>query len=274
MIREGPIPQNRLPRILGLMGAPKTGKTSLAASCIRACPEWFGTKGIYVEIDPDGSGSMLHADRPNWERVTLDSGKYLKDELMEVVKHPWEKEGVGTVLIDTMSVWSEELLAQIAQLSMFGNNVDIKGIKHPSPGDYSAVDKAIFNVLNEQKARSQKGGPVFLTLFHEHTIEPEAAKPGETFGGPRLAGKKVTDKVVGWYNFMARIAMRPLKRTNLAAPQEYERVLYTATNGIWRAGIRTGDESNPMPETAVPPSRINVWQQLEKHLNPLTPKSI
>lgn len=274
MLEVGPIGSNSLPKVIGLMGAPKTGKTSLAAAAPRACPEWFGTKGAYFEIDPDGAGSMLHEDRASWTKYALDAGKYFVSEMLEAINHPWEKHGIGVVMFDTLSVLSEQGLSQIAQLSMFGNNVDIKGDKHASPGDYSALDKAIFKILNAQKTRTQAGGPVFISLFHENWIEPEQNKPGDSYGGPRLAGRKLTDKVVGWYNFMPRIAMRPKKRLNLSQPQEFERVLYTQNHGGWRCGIRTGDPENPIPEITITPDRAEVWKKIEGILNPKPPVSI
>ena len=271
---------NPSPRVIGIGGEPKVGKTRWGLSCLRAMPSWFGTKGIYVEIDPDGAGSALTEDRGLWERVTLEPGKYLKDELMGIIRHDWKSKGYGTVLIDTGSIFAEKLLMQIAQKSLFGNNVDVGGLKQPTQGDYAATDKAIFDLLGAQDEVAKATGLNFITLYHEHEVGPEPGKAGETYGGPKLAGKAMTNKVIGWYNSYVRMARRARKRTDLGKPVEYDRVIYTQTTGHWKVGIRTHMVDNPKPEILVTSDPTQAWKELasliftEENLNPTPGKGI
>lgn len=248
------------PRVMGIGGEPKCGKTRLLGSFIRACPEWAGKKGVYVEIDPDGGGSMLAEDRVNWERITIEPDKDMAEELQAIVKYDWAKEGFGTVAFDTGSIAAQTMLSQIAQKSLFGNNIDLGGVKQPTQGDYTGVDTSYFKFLNLQKAWSQTRGTNFITLYHDLEIRPEAGKAGETTGGPLLAGRAMTPKVVGWYNFYLRLCFEARPRGgNLAAPIIYDRKLYTQTNGIWKAGVRIQDRINPFPNITVGEDPAEVW---------------
>lgn len=267
MKRHGEVPATILPRMIGIGGPPKEGKTRLAATCCRGCPEWFGQKGVYVEIDPDGAGSFLPEDRPLFEKVTLDSSKFLVDELREVIKHPWEKEGRGTVIIDTGSIFGQELLKQIASKRLFGNNVDLGGVAQPSMGDYTGVDTLYFSLLNLQKSRSQTSPINFITLYHDLEVHPEQGRAGESYGGPLVAGKQLTGKVVAYYNAYMHLIKKPLPRKNLGDPQTYERVLHTETRGLWRAGLRTGHRANPITEIKVGEDPADVWREIYNAVN-------
>ena len=249
-----------VPRIGGLGGDPKTGKTRFVGAGPRGCPEMFGKKGVYVEIDPDGWQSILPEDRQNWERVTLDNKASLRDELRSVINTPWEKEGFGTVFIDTGSLFCQGLLRQIAAKSWFGANIAIADDqKQPSPGDYTALDNLYFGLLELQKARSLASGLAFWTTYHNHEVRPEPGEPGTPYGGPLLAGKAMTKKVVGWYNTYLRLELRNKTQTDVRAPRTQERVLHTATKGIWLAGLRTGHKQNPIPELIVGDDPAAAW---------------
>jgi len=265
MIRHGSMAAPQWPRIIGLGGPPKCGKTRTVGSCLRGAPEWFGTKGVYVEIDPDGGGSMLAEDRVNWERLTVDPKKYIADELAGIIQHDWKKEGFGTVFIDTGSIAAQTLLMQIAAKCLFGNNIDLGGVRQPTQGDYTGVDTTYFKLLNLQKEMSQASGINFITTYHDLEVRPEQGQAGEVHGGPLLAGKAMTKKVVGWYNFYMRQAfeMRP-RGGNLASPPVFDRKLYTQTNGIWQAGIRIQDKVNPIPSVVVGEDPAEAWATIAK----------
>lgn len=261
MIRHGAMEAVTYPRVIGVGGAPKVGKTRWIMSSIRAVPQWFGRKGIYVEIDPDGAGSALPQDRRMWEKITVDPKNYIGDEIAGIIQHDWKKEGFDTVFIDTGSMLGQTMLTQIASKSLFGNNIDVGGVKQPTMGDYTGVDTGYFKLLRLQDTVAKATGMNFITSYHDLEIHPEPGKAGEVTGGPMIAGKAMTKKVVGWYNCYMRVAFKPIPRGgNLSKPQEYARTVFTQTNGIWLAGVRNGFVVNPHPEIPLGDDPAAAWE--------------
>lgn len=267
--RHGPAVRE-LPRVLGLEAAPKVGKTRAVGACLRGCPEWFGTRGIWVEVDPDGMGSILPEDLPSWERITLNPEASIFNQMEELIKYPWDKEGFGTFVIDTGSVLSQNIMDQVATLGRFGTNIDLYGNKQPTQGDYTGVDTLYMKLLNLQRTRSVASKMNFITTYHEREIHPEQGKPGAVRGVPATVGKALGAKIVGWYNFMGRIALKQVRRTNLSDPVTYKRILYTANHDIWEAGIRTGHANNPIAELEVGTDPAELWKKIYEAVNPST----
>lgn len=262
MIRT-PMSASKFPGVIGIGGSPKEGKTRFALSCIRGAPEEFGPKGIYVQIDPDGAGSALTEDRPNWEVVIPDPKKELKDELGAVITHPWHKEGIKTVVIDTGSIACKRMLNDLSRHKLFGQNVDLGGVYQATQGDYSGVSNQYFKLLNAQLDQFNMYGTRFITNYHNLEVRPDSGTPGEVKGGPKGAGKAMTADIISWYNCYMRIALDPLPRGgDLSAPRKFERRLYTATAGIWEAGLRTAHKENPHPYFVVGTDPAGVWGNL------------
>lgn len=258
-----------LPRVGGLGGAPKNGKTRLMASCLRGAPGWFGERGAYLEVDPDGAGSILQADYSHLDVWHLDPAKPVYDEMKAFIKTDWRAKGISTVIIDTGSTFGRRLLHEVAQLGQFGNNITISGIKHPTQGDYGAAGSLFMRLLEEQTKISVATGVNFWTIYHEQEVRPEPGKPGEILGGPVAIGSKLTKDVVGYYNTYLRMKMQAKKQTSLNVPREYERVVVTQTEGIWLAGLRTAHASNPIKETVLTEDPAQFWHDL---YNTLTSK--
>lgn len=265
MIRHG-VGTPAGPSIIALESAPKTGKSRLACAAMRGDPETFGDVATYVAIDPESAslGSILMEDRPHLNVVTLDPTKDAYQELKEIFKFPWQKEGIRTVIVDTWTVWAQDMLAALANAGSFSDK-HIKlseGAFQPMPGDFLGMETLTFNLFRLQKA----SGLNYINIFHEREDRPEPGSPGETVGGPATVGRASIQKIAGWHNTVLRLAMRPMRRTDLSKPLEYQRILHTAPHGIWQCGLRTPHLTNPIPEIVVDSDPVNVWQTISKTL--------
>lgn len=268
MIRHGNGAQAKGPATVALTGAGKTGKSRFACAAMRGDPEQYGEKAVYVAIDPEASslGSILPEDREKLEVVTLDGKKDFFAELKGVYEYPWLKEGYNTVITDTMTIWSQEMLAQLTNSGNFSDkhiqlSKDGK-VFQPMPGDFLGVETLLFSLLRSQLA----SGMNHITLFHEREDRPEPGTPGEPVGGPATVGKASIRKISAWYNTVLRIEVKPKKRTDLKQPLEYERILHTAPHGIWQAGLRTPHLVNPIPMIPLETDPVNGWQKLAETL--------
>lgn len=256
--------------LICLTGEAKAGKTRLACAANRGAPEQFGTRSVYVAIDPEAAslGSVLLEDRANMEVVTLNPKKDVFAELKGVYEYDWKKEGISTVITDTMTIWSQDMMAQLTnagnfsdkhiQLSKAGN------VFQPMPGDFLGTETLLFDLLRTQIS----SGMNHISLYHEREDRPEPGTQGKPVGGPATVGKASIRKIAAWYNTVLRLAVRQKRRTDLSKPVEYERVLYTAPHDIWLCGLRTPHLKNPISEIAVDDDPVNVWQKLHETLNP------
>jgi hypothetical protein len=230
---------------------------------MRGDPEQFGDLAVYIGIDPESLnlGSVLMEDRPHLAPIGLDPTKDLYQELKGVFEYPWRKEGISTVIVDTWTVWSQDMLALLTNSGKFSDK-HIKlseGAFQAMPGDYGGVETLLFNLFRIQKA----SGLNYINIFHEREDRPEPGTPGETVGGPATVGKASIRKIAGWHNTVLRLALRPVRRTDLSKPPEYERILHTAPHGIWSCGLRTPHLVNPIAEIKVNADPVNVWQVMK-----------
>jgi len=250
------------PALICLYGGGGGGKSRLSAACCRAWPEQFGERAVYVAIDPETEslGPILREDRPNLERITLDAGKDAFAQLDDIYQFNWRAEGFGTVITDTMTVFSQLLHSQLTNSGKFSDrHIDLgNGMKQPMQGDYLATGTLIGALLRRQQAT----GLNHITLFHEQEVRPDAGQPGEPIGGPSTVGKASVRTTVNWYNTVLHAVRRPKKRTDLTKPVEYERVVYTDGHGIWQAKLRTHHPTNPAPEIVMDSDPANVWLRL------------
>jgi hypothetical protein len=250
------------PALICLYGAGGGGKSRFAAACNRAWPKQFGPRSVYVAIDPETQslGPILLEDRPNMERVTLDVNKDVFAQMVDIYQYDWLKEGIRTIITDTMTVFSQFLHSQLTNSGRFSDrHIDLgSGIKQPMQGDYLATGTLIQALLHRQQA----SGLNHITLFHEQEVRPDAGAPGEPVGGPSTVGKASVRTTVNWYNTVLHAVRRPRKRTDLTKPVEYERVVYTDGHGIWQAKLRTHHPVNPAPEITMESDPANVWAKL------------
>ena len=263
MIRHGTgVPSG--PALICLSSSPKTGKTRLAAAAMRGDPTQFGDRAIYVAIDPEAAslGSILLEDRPHLEVVTLDPKKDAYQELKGILSFDWQKEGIKTVIVDTWTIWAQDMLAALANAGAFSDK-HIKlaeGAFQPMPGDFLGMETLTFNLFRIQKA----SGLNCINIFHEREDRPEPGTPGEPVGGPATVGKAMIRKIAGWHNTALRLEVRPRRRTDLSKPLEYDRILHTDNHGIWQCGLRTPHPTNPIPELVVGADPAETWRIIRR----------
>lgn len=258
------------PALICLTGEAKSGKTRLACAVNRGDPQQFGERSVYVAIDPEAArlGSVLLEDVENMEVVTLSPGKDVFSELKGIYEYDWKKEGIKTVITDTMTIWSQDMMAQLTNAGNFSDkHIQLsKGgnVYQPMPGDFLGTETLLFDLLRTQVS----SGMNHISLYHEREDRPEAGQPGKPVGGPATVGRASIRKIAAWYNSVLRLAVRQKRRTDLSKPVEYERVLYTAPHDIWLCGLRTPHLKNPIPEIIVQDDPANVWSTLRTTLSP------
>lgn len=265
--RHGMGEQPKGAALIGIYGGGSSGKTRLACSAMRGAPEWFGSKAVYIAIDPETAslGPVLPPDRKNLEVVTINLDKDVYDQVKDIYSFNWRAEGFDTVITDTFTILSQVMLGQLTNSGRFSDKgIQISGAdKLSQQGDYLATGVLMSTLLRRQLA----SGMNHLTLFHEQEVRPDAGKPGEPIGGPMTVGKASVRTVVNWYNTFFHMVEEPKKRTDLTKPLEYQRVVRTARHGIWQAKLRSPELENKLPEIVAEPDPINVWRVLDKTLN-------
>lgn len=200
------------------------------------------------------------------EILTINEGKDIFAQVLEIYSYDWAREGFKTIITDTMTILTKGILSQVTNSGRFSDkHIDLgQGIKQPMQGDFLATQTLLLSLLRRQ----QQSRLNHLTLFHEIEIRPEAGQPGEPIGGPDTVGKASVRLIVNWYNTVLHLTRRQKKRTDLRQPIEYERVVHTTGHGIWQAKLRTPDPTNRIPEILMEPDPASVWQTLEKTIYP------
>ena len=256
--------QDRGPALICLSGAGESGKTRLACTAPRACPDWFGSRAVYLAIDPESAslGSVLWEDRPNLERVIIDTNKDVFDQVKDIYSYNWKGEGISTIITDTMTVLSQVMLSQVTNSGKFSDRHIVlgAGVNQPMPGDFLAVGTLMMSLLKKQLA----SGLNHISLFHDQEVRPEPGQPGEPYGGPATVGKASIRSIVNWYNTVLHLVKQPKKRTSPTQPIEHEHVVYTSGHGIWQAKLRVPTPVNHIPCITMGTDPANVWQTIHQ----------
>lgn len=269
--RLGSGAQSRGASLICIAGSGEAGKSRLAAACVRAAPDWFGTRAAYIAIDPESASlsSILPQDQANLEVIGLDLGRDVYEQVKAVYNHNWAAEGITTIITDTASVLTQAMLAQFAASGKFAGS---RGDQHinigsgenlPMPADYQAVNTLFMSLLRRQQA----SGLNHLTLFHDQEVRPEPGQPGDPIGGPATVGKASIRTIINWYNTALHLVKRTKRRVDLTKPVEYERVVHTTGHGIWQAKLRVNDKSREVPEILMDYDPASVWTTLNTIIN-------
>lgn len=257
-------PEKQPERVL-IYGAPKSAKTRLATSL--PWGEFWGEKAVYVAADPGASTlrSVLKENRPHLLVVDPhpSSGPYDPlHEAVEVATHKWE--GVGTIIWDTMTQTSKDLLVAYAKLCNYASNPITFGVPgqneyhvHPNEGDYGAAQNSVINHITDHLFSQPLN---LIIICHEQWAEPKNA--AECVGGPELVGKAGVRKYPGLFDSVIRTETR----TVLAPGADTTTEFFARMNphGVWKCGIRNPGVS--LPDVQLEENPIGFWHKYQEIL--------
>lgn len=221
-----------------IYGSPKTGKSRLATSL--PWGGYFGEKAVYAAIDPNSEAlrSVRPVDRPHLTTVVLDGKPSYLEEAVQVATTDWVKQGMKTLIWDTMTHMGMLLLRQYADSGVFSDKHAVQlgrqGTKswHTNPmlGDYGAAQNSIGFLIQHLFALPMH----VIVIFHEKFVEPKEGSPEGIAGGPDVVGSKAVRWISGNFDSVFR--------TDVGLNPETKRVgfmVHSMTRGIWKAGFRT-----------------------------------
>lgn len=244
--------------IILIYGVAGSGKTRLATSL----PDAFG-EIIYIALD-DGSENLdsvlakyrdrVHVYRPDGKDPIVDGG--------DIATTPWSKlhPGAKTLVIDTFTTWTWDMLRHITNEGMFSSKrVRIgEGTKLatalPDVGEYGGVHAEIRLFLSVLFHNQRDMNIIVLA----HSDPPEA---GRGAGGPATVGKKMTEWLPGRFKTVIRIDKETSNQVvNGTVVQTTRPVARSAQHGEWIARINENSEKgNPMPVVPLDIDPVNFW---------------
>ncbi len=257
----------------GLYGPAGQGKTRLAAAALRGAPSLFGSKALYVPIDPGSAGmkSILAIDRENlvlYENFGTP-GKPMDpyQELIKIVDNKEaEKKGCGTIILDTMTTAARDILQAIANSGKYSDkHISIQGtglgkLNVPMQGDYMGAQICVMNVLR----LFEQSDTNIIVIFHDGLYEPETTSSAPTVGGPATTGRSQLAPVAGWFDNLVRIDTRSATKEGKKVTQY---MAYTEKRGPFLAKLRLPLPTNPIPEFELNPDPVNFWEKVAELYN-------
>jgi len=253
----------------GIYGPAGSGKTRLAAACVRGWPEAWGGQALYVPIDPgsDSLGSILMVDRVNMYKYKEYGGAKGMDpyrELCKIIENKEvEKSGCQTLILDTMTTVSRQILQAVANSGKFSDKhiaLETQGIGKINlamPGDYKGAQQCIMNFLDLAKF----SGVNILAVFHDGLFEPEATSSAPTVGGPATVGRSSLAPIAGWFHNLVRLEARS-KGSGETRSVEYW--ASTEKKGPYLAKLRIPLPKNPIPDFRLDDDPVNFWIKLKE----------
>lgn len=263
-----PAPQQEF---ICLMGAGGTGKSRLAYSIVRANPKKYGPKALVLAFDPGSEGlpSAIPEDKDNLivaKLVTDNKGQL--DPYQEMVDFITGElpnmPDVGTVILDTLTYWSGDLLQAIANSGRFSDKhviIESKGagkLAMPMQGDYGAAHFSIARILKFL----ENSGKHIVGIFHEAIFDPEGAAGEAYFGGPATVGKAGIRTVAQMFHSVIRLEAKT-EGGMAGKGGELKYRAYTAPKGIWCAPKLRSSGGNPMPVVELKVDPVHFWHQYD-----------
>jgi hypothetical protein len=236
-----------------IYGDPKTGKSRLS---LELPQDYFG-KIAYCPWDPgsEALASLPLAHRDNVCVVEVDRRDPL-ESAVEMASYAWEKDGFGTLVWDTLSWTSHELLKFYANTAVFsskhGVTIGRAGTKsyHTTPmrGDFGAVQNSIgfiVEYLLRQKVHLVVVCHAKMVVPKEDEEDREMRKAGgpnvlqlvEPYAGPDIAGRAAVKWLPGLFDavfYTQRLSGEKI-------------IINTAPRGLWGAGYRTPEPTQSLP---------------------------
>jgi len=279
-ITERPDPTSLLKRI-AVYGLPKSGKTRT----VTALP-WggnWGGRAIYVASDPGSEelGSILPHNREHLILVKPEAknvgGKLIYDPLTEgvaIATKDWKKDfpDVGTIIWDTMTTTSQELLAAYADSGQFSDKHVTFGqpgtaTYHAAPmeGDFGAAQRSTMFILKYLFRQPLN----LIVVFHEDWVQPnEKDVVGAVYGGPTIVGKAGIKAIAAMFDNLFRFSAKDKIEPGNKVVTEY--LVHTRHSGPWMAGFRNPNEVNPIPRVTLSPDPVNFWKAFDNAVEVLS----
>lgn len=222
----------------------------------------WGHNAVYVAADPSSESlsSVLPVYRGRLEVVKPRPAEAFREtrkgrvptkydplkEAVQIATYPWADEGFKTLIWDTMTVTSRDLLRAYALMQNFSGETksgDSKAISfgdpnspefhvHPTMGDYGAAQSStdhILQLLFEQPLN-------LIVLFHEEWVEPKKTDTGETVGGPATIGNARVKHLPGLFDHCIR--QEAVRKQLPGKPRQEQFIMHTSKHGPWIAGLR------------------------------------
>lgn len=248
-----------------IYSAAGNGKTRLATSLT----ERFG-RIAYIALD-EGSENLdsvlakyhdrIDVFRPKWKNPIV--------EAFEIAENDWKAEGYDTIIIDTFTNLSWNLLFYVTNQGMFQKNHVMIGdigkpgrMAMPDKGDYGGVQGIIRNFVTT----IFKQNPEMNIIFVCHQATDDESALG-AIGGPATVGRALIEWLPARFKTVIRLDRKLLKGTgdDGALTQEVKLLARTAQHGAWLARLNENSETgNPLPSTELEIDPVNFWEKYDK----------
>ena len=244
-------------RIL-VYSAAGEGKTRFVTSLT----ERFG-EIVYVAID-EGSESLDSVLAKYRDRIhaVVPEGINPLEDAAAIVHTNWKAKypNAKTIIIDTFSTWTWNVLQYITNQGMFSTKRVVIGegtqqaTALPDVGEYGGTHAQIrlflTNLFNVQRDMN--------IIVVAHSDPPEA---GRGKGGPSTVGKKMTEWLPARFKTVIRLDREVTNGiVNGAVVQKSQRIALSAPHGEWLARINEASETgNPMPSVPLNIDPNHYW---------------
>lgn len=252
-------------RIMGY-GDPKAGKTRLFTA-LPWGPIW-GERAAYVAWDVSSSelGSVLPENRDRLLVITPEA-KEIEDpktkerklvydpyeEAVRIARHNWAEDGCGTLIWDTMTKTSWEILSAVAKGKdmtvskgyasplTIGDRKSDAFLAQPAPADYGIAQQAVFDILEFLNHQ-----PINVIVLC-HSVDDDNQGKGDMIGGPATVGRATIKALAGYFNNLFRVTIQSTKVPGSNPPKyDRKRVVQTEPQSYWMAGFNQPNEKNPI----------------------------
>lgn len=269
-------------RRIALYGEPKFGKTRLATSL--PWGDHWGERAVYVGWDEGAAelASVLPANRERLiqvypepvEKKNRDGSTTLvldpHKEAIQIASRNWKKDypEVGTIIWDTMTSTSQDLLSAYADTGAFSEDGHVSVGEKGTPtymaqamqGDYGLAQRATLHILKFLFNQPLN----VIVLFHVGETEGNS---GRMVIGPATVGRAGIEPVSQRFDNLFRVEARETMGKD-KDPRKKQLQFYCITQrkGLYLGGLRSPHKENPMPEVLLEPDPINFWQRLDESL--------
>lgn len=275
-----PKPEELLPwRRICVYGEGGTGKSRLVTS-LPWGSDLYGDKALYIAVDDTAIllDSILEPNKDHLIPVELrpadgqrlpDGSIDYHDEIFAIVSQEWEKNGVGTIILDGVTSLAEKLLAQYAKLGRFSSNPVSFGragtaghFNNPTEGDYGAAQSAAYRVIDFLFQRKCS----VIVVAHEDIAEPKKTNTAQgIIGGPQLVGHAKTRELGRRFSTLLRLEVQRYMATPTAEP-ETQFVVHTENHGIWQSKIHSSVPELGLGDVLLEPDPASFWLAYEAAL--------